>query len=127
MVPNEGRQALIAMGFPRGRFGMYLRAVRGDTRIPSVRSNSLAIGSSPQDTLLKAISRMSVRSSVGIRGRLGRDFQRQNRRKPARCHPMKALGVTFTRASFHAKPCESSTSMNRDALSKRIGLTFRSW
>ena len=69
------------------------------------------------------MARMRVRSSGGIRGRPGRDFQRQNSRNPARCHPMKVCGVTFTKASFHANPYESSTSINLEALSKRLGLT----
>jgi hypothetical protein len=32
---------------------------------------------------------------MGIGGRPGHDFQRQNRRKPVRCQPMKVFGVTF--------------------------------
>ena len=35
------------LGDPGGRFGMYLRTVLGETRIPSLSSNSLAIRSSP--------------------------------------------------------------------------------
>ena len=50
------------------------------------------------------VSRISRLSSMGIGGRPGRDFQRQNRRKPARCQPMKVFGVTFASASCHAKP-----------------------
>ncbi len=67
----------------------YFRTVRGDTRPLGLSSNSLAIRSSPQDALLKAISRISCEpprvyrlSSMGIGGRPDRDFQRQNRRKP---------------------------------------------
>ena len=41
-----------------------------------------AIRSSPHDGLLIAISRISRRSSTGIGGRPGRDFQLQNKRKP---------------------------------------------
>ena len=74
---------------------MYLRTVRGEIWIPSLSNSSLAMRSSPQDGLSRAIARMSARNSAGIRGRPGRDFQRQNRRNPARCQPMKVLGVTF--------------------------------
>lgn len=48
MVYQESKPALIARrGWPGNRFGMYLRAVLGDTRIPILTSSSLAIRSSP--------------------------------------------------------------------------------
>ena len=47
----------------------YLHLVRGEIWIPSLSNSSLAMRSSPQDGLLRAISRMSARSSAGIRRR----------------------------------------------------------
>jgi len=44
---------------------MYLRTVRGEIQIPSLGNSSLAMRSSPQERLLKAISRTSRLSSIG--------------------------------------------------------------
>ena len=88
---------------------MYLRTVRGEIQIPSLSNSSLAMRSSPQERLLKAISRISRLSSIGTGGRPGRDFQSQNRRNPAPCQPLKVFGVLFTRASLPAKPRESGS------------------
>src|SRR5215831_5889163 len=61
----------------------YLPTVRGETRMVSFRFNSLAIRSSPQVGFSAAISRRSLRRSLGIRGlATGRDFQRQRRWNP---------------------------------------------
>jgi hypothetical protein len=53
------------------------------------------------------ISQISRRISSGTVGRppRGRDFQRQNKRKPARCHSMTVSGLTIAKASniFGAK------------------------
>ncbi len=69
VVAQEGRPTLIAARAPRrGRFGMYLRTVRGETRRPSFSSSSLAIRSSPQIGFSVAIRRISWRSSGGIGG-----------------------------------------------------------
>ena len=61
---------------------MYFRTVRGETRIPSFTSNSLAIRSSPQSGFSVAIRRMSRCSSDGIRGRPALLFQRQRFASP---------------------------------------------
>jgi len=98
-------------------------AVMDEKTVAMVRGD----GASPQHGLFRAMAGISARRSVGIRGRPGRDFQRQNRRKPARCQPMKVLGVTLISAQFHGKPCDSSTNINRVTLSKRRGLILRSW
>ena len=65
---------------------MYLRTVRGETLMPSLTSSSFAILSSPQSELSRDISRIKRRSSAGIGGRPGFDFQCQRSRNPARCH-----------------------------------------
>jgi hypothetical protein len=126
VVANKDRPTLITTGLPRGPIGMYFRTVRGDTRSPSLSSNSLAIRSSPQDGLSCAMVRMRARSSAGIGGRPGRDFQRQNRRKPSRCHRTKVRGCTTTSASLQSKSLDSSTSATRNGASGRRGFRFRS-
>ena len=112
---------------PAGIWACTWRTVRGEIWMPSLSNSSLAMRSSPQDGLSRTMARMSARNSAGIRGRPGRDFQRQNRRNPAPCQPMKVFGVTFTSVSCHAKPCESSTSIKRVTLLKRRGLILCSW
>ncbi len=113
--------------FPAALFGWGEARVFPVLWTPCLSKSSLAMRSSPHPILPRTISRMSARSSGGIGGRPGRDFHRQNSRKPARCQPINVFGVTFTKASFHANTLESSTSINRDTLSKRRGLTLRSW
>ena len=48
MIANKGRPALIATGLSRARLVKYFRTVRGDIPIPSLRSSSLAMRSSPE-------------------------------------------------------------------------------
>src|SRR5580700_9137780 len=72
--------------------------VRGDTRRPSLSSNSLAIRSSPHEGLSPAILRIRRWSSGGIRGRPDWHFRGQKNWKPLRCQPMKVLGVTTVSA-----------------------------
>ena len=67
---------------------MYLPTVRGETRMPSLISNSLAIRSSPHTGFSEAILRISARSSAGIGGRPSLHLNRQNNRHPARCQRM---------------------------------------
>jgi hypothetical protein len=89
----------------------YLPTVRGETRMVSFSFNSLAIRSSPQVGFSAAISRISLRRSLGIPGLPGsRDFQRQRRRNPLRrCQRMKyragrSLGRHATRISGPESP-----------------------
>ena len=77
---------------------MYFRTVRGDTRRPSLSSSSLAMRSWPHVGLSWAIWRMSACNSAGIRGRPGRDFQRQNSRNPWRCQRINVAGCTMAKA-----------------------------
>jgi len=75
-----------------------------------------------------AISAMSLRRSLGIRGLpTGRDFQRHNRRNPFRCQRMNVSGLTFTRASRHENMRPRITIRSRVESLARCGLTFRSW
>src|SRR6516164_11122344 len=106
----------------------YLPTVRGETSMVSLSFNSLAMRSSPQVGFSAAISRMSLRRSLGIRGLpTGRDFQRQRRRNPLRCQRTKVSGRTFTRASRHANRRPRITIISRVESSERCSFTFRSW
>jgi IS30 family transposase len=71
---------------------MYLRTVRGETLMPSLTSSSLAILSSPHSKLSRDISRIKRRSSAGIGGRPGFDFQCHRSRNPARCQRINVFG-----------------------------------
>ena len=95
--------------------------------MPSLSSNSLAMRSSPQIGLLRAISRISRQSSIGTGGRPGRDFQRQNRRKPWRCQRTKVWGLITTSACFQSKSLDRSMRVTRNAVSGRRGFSLRSW
>jgi len=59
----------------------------------------------------------------GIRGRLGRDFRRQNSLQPARCQRIIVSGRTTTRASRQLKNLESTAREIRVTGSIRRGLT----
>jgi hypothetical protein len=56
VVAQERGPTLIAAWVARGRFGMYLRTVRGETRRPSLSNSSLAIRSSPHSGFYVAIT-----------------------------------------------------------------------
>ena len=105
---------------------MYFATVRGEIWIPSLIDSSLAIRSWPQIGLSAAILLISARRSGGITGLPGREFQRQNRRNPARCHRRNVRGVTLTRAPGQSKHFESNTRDTRVAASVRRGSTPRS-
>src|ERR1700719_1746855 len=68
-------------------------------------SSSPWIRGAPQSGLAMLISRISLRISGGTGGRppRGRDFQRQYKRKPARCHLMTIAGLTIASASKNAR------------------------
>src|SRR5215472_18291091 len=90
VVVDEGQPALFRVRRNRLSLRRYLPTVRGETRMVSFSFNSLAIRSSPQVRFSAAISRISLRRSLGIPGLPGsRDFQRQRRRNPMRCQRMK--------------------------------------
>jgi len=106
---------------------MYRRTVRGDTRIPSFKSSSDAIRSSPQVRFAAAMSAIKCRRSAGNRGRpRGIDFHRQNSRNPLRCHRMSVSGFTTVRSRRQSMRRDSATSAIRVASSARRGLTRRS-
>ena len=115
-----------SLGRPRGGRGRYLFTVRGDTRIPSFNSNSLAMRSSPQEGFSFAIRRISACNSQGIGGRPGRDFSRQNSFHPARCQRINVCGRTTTKASRQSKNPDRIVSAMRVTESIRRGLTPRS-
>ncbi len=99
MSTSAGRRG----GRPGDRFGKYLRTVRGEIRIPSLSSSSLAIRSWPHSTFSRAILRISSRSSFGIGGRPTRDFIRQRSLQPARCQRIIVAGCTTTNALRQSK------------------------
>src|SRR6516164_7662432 len=106
----------------------YLPTVRGETSMVSLSFNSLAMRSSPQVGFSAAISRMSLRRSLGIRGLpTGRHFQRQKRRNPLRCQRRKVSGLTFTRASRQENMRPRMTIISRVESWARCGLSLRSW
>src|SRR6266404_1998216 len=81
------------------RRGMYLATVDWATAMPSL-SNSPWIRGAPQPGFSVAMRRMSVRRSALIEGRpVGRDRQRQKRRKPRRCQRMTVAGRTMASVS----------------------------
>ena len=83
--------------------------------------------SSPQVTFAVAICMMSFCKSTETGGLpLGRDFHRQNKRKPFRCQRMTVSGFTTTRMSLQSNSLLSVTIVNRVALSVRRGVCSRS-
>jgi hypothetical protein len=76
-----------------GRLTMYLATLDCATSKPSL-SNSPWMRGAPQSGFSMLIRRISARRSVSICGRppCERDFQRQYRRKPTRCHRSKVSG-----------------------------------
>ena len=77
---------------------MYLATLDGATSNPSLSSSPWMRGA-PQSGCSMIIRRISARRSVSIWGRppTERDFQRQYRRNPARCHRTSVSGWTIVR------------------------------
>src|SRR5262252_4494277 len=75
--------------------------VARDSPLREQEANSPWIFGAPQPVFSCAKRRINARSSGVILGRpaRGRDFQRQYRRKPARCQPPTGSGLTMTSAS----------------------------
>jgi hypothetical protein len=105
---------------------MYLATVRGETRMLNLSNSSLAMRSSPQAGFSRAIRRMSDWSSLGIGGRPGRDFRRQNNRRPARCQRSSVAGFTTVKEPCQSNRLASSVRLIRVAASIRRGRTPRS-
>lgn len=105
---------------------MYFLTVRGETRIPSLISSSLAIHSSPHTGFSAAILRISARSSGGIGGRPRLHLNRQNNRHPARCQRTIVAGRTITTAFCQSNKRVSNARLIRATASMRRGLTPRS-
>ena len=106
---------------------MYFLTVRGETRTPSLTRSSCAILSSPQLTFAVAISAIRTWRFFGTGGRpLGRDFHRQNKRKPFRCQRMRVSGLTTTSASLQSNSLLRVPIVNRVTLSVRRDLCSRS-
>ncbi len=89
--------------------------------MPSLTSSSFAILSSPHSKLSRDISRIKRRSSAGIGGRPGFDFQCQRSRNPARCQRINVFGWTTTSASRQLNNLESKANVMRVAGSIRRG------
>src|SRR6266403_5684388 len=84
-------------GGPR-RLTMYLATLDCATSNPSLSSSPWMRGA-PQSGFSTLIRRINTRSSVSIRGRppCGRDFQRQEQRKPALCQRRSVSGRMIVR------------------------------
>ena len=95
--------------------------------MPSLTSSSFAILPSPHSKLSRDISRIKRRSSAGIGGRPGFDFQCHRSRNPARCQRINVFGWTTTSASRQLNNLESKANVMRVAGSIRRGSTLRSW
>ena len=84
----------------------------------------------PQDGLALAIWRMSalsqgeISSCAGVRGR---DFQRQNKRKPARCQRTTVSGLTTTGTSAQRDQRWESTTQKARSLLRRRGRAEVRW
>ena len=103
----------------------YLATVRGETRRPSLSSNSSAIRFSPQLGFSAAIWRITSLKLPDNGGLpTGRDFHRQNRRKAFRCQPIKVTGLTMTKASRQSKKRADVLKVKRSAAEIR-GLSAR--
>jgi hypothetical protein len=78
---------------------MYLATGVWPTSMPSLRSSPWILGA-PQSGLARLISRISWRISSATLGMPARyrDFHRQNKRKPSRCHRMTVSGSTIAKA-----------------------------
>ena len=87
VVMHEGQPALARSGVRVGRaIRRYLPTVRGETRMPSLCFNWLAMRPSPHVTFSTAIRRISCRRFLGKHGLpVGLDFPRQDSRNPLRC------------------------------------------
>jgi hypothetical protein len=116
-VPVQNTPVVVGQDQEDIEGGMKRETLRSPTSMPSL-SNSPWILGAPQNGLAMAIWRMSVLVSgetsfcAGVRGC---DFQRQKRRKPARCQRATVSGLTMT-----------STSAQRDHRRERTSQKARS-
>jgi hypothetical protein len=84
--------------------------------MPNFSFNSLAMCSCPQVGFPVAIWRINAWISFGRRGLpTGRDFHRQNRRNPLRCHRISVSGLTTTNA------LRQSNHRLRKLINQRVG------
>src|SRR5215472_3038594 len=95
-------------------------------RMPTFRPSSKATRISPHVGFSRTISAMIARRSFGSLGLPSRDFQRQNIRNAFRCHPIKVLGFTTTKASLQSNQRAQNRSDSLAESINRRGLTFRS-
>ena len=105
---------------------MYLRTVRGETRIFSFTSSSLAMRSSPHSGFSCAILRINARNSTGFGGRPVLHLYRQKRRHPSRCQRKMVAGRTRITASRQSKSLVNSARLTRVNASTFRTLTPRS-
>ncbi len=109
---------------------IYLATLVCPTSIPTL-SSSPWIRGAPHNGLAILICRISSRISDGTAGRPTRrlDFQRQNKRKPARCHLTTVSGRTMASASrafgnrWQTQPRTTLSTVRND---NRLGLPRRS-
>ena len=82
---------------------------------------------SPQVGFSRAIWRINAWMSFGRRGLpAGRDFHRQNRRNPLRCHRISVSGLTTTKALRQSNHRLRMLISQRVESSARWGLVLRS-
>ena len=94
----------------------------------SLRSNSLAIRSSPQVGLSRSIARISSLRFLGSAGRpRRRDFHRHNIWKAVLCHLMNVSGLTTTSAHRQSKNRASAANAKRIAGVVLRRFASRSW
>jgi hypothetical protein len=88
MIAEEGRPGLRRAAITTSRSRRHVASHRArETVGPRFTRSSAAMRSSPQVWLCVAMSAMSRRAAIGMRGRPRcRDFTRQKRRKRSRCH-----------------------------------------
>ena len=127
VIAHKVSQRWLGSGFRRGPCDRYLPTVREETRMPSFSFNSLAMCRSPQVGFSLAIWRINAWMSFGSRGLpTGRDFQRQNRRNPLRCHRTSVSGRTTTKALRQSNHRLTKLISQRVESSARRGLVWRS-
>ena len=115
-------------GFPDMVFNAAAPDCRADWQPRSTVSAHLYLmATCPQVGFSRAMTKMSLRRSLGILGLpMRRDFHRQNNLKPLRCHPVKVSGRTVIKAAIQSKSFASNTIVSRVASVARRGRTWRS-
>jgi hypothetical protein len=125
VIAHESRPALRGNASPSAILWLprpvLADSARGESKMPSL-SESSATRSWPQVGFSRAMRTINSRISWGTGGLPGRDFQRQNSRKPFRCQPSRVPGFTTIRAFFQSNSRDHSTKLHRAASVSGRGL-----